>query len=82
MAGDFIITTDGAAGSVSGEYKTGRRGNEIEMNLHPNKGWISNEKRLILRLLFMIVKVFNDWPKSYEWNAVIKSDYAKNPFMN
>lgn len=82
IAGYYIITTDEAAGSVRGEYHATCRGNETEISLHPNQGWIPNEKRLILRLLFIIVKVFKDWPKSYEWNAVIKSGYTKNPFMN
>lgn len=82
MTGEFIITTDGAAGSVRGQYHALRRGNETEMSLHPDRGWIPNEKRLILRLLFMVVKVFKDWPKSYEWNAVIDSGYPNNPIMD
>jgi hypothetical protein len=81
ITGEFIITTDGAAGSIRGEYNARRHGNETEMSLHPNRGWIPGEKRLILKLLFMIVKVFKDWPKSYEWNAVIKSGNTKNPQM-
>lgn len=81
MAGDFIITTDGAAGYILGEYHVRCRGDETEMSLYPDQGWIPKENRLILRLLFMIVKVFKDWPKSYEWNAVIKSRNTKKPFM-
>ncbi|MFO7621845.1 MAG: hypothetical protein R6W81_11375 [Bacteroidales bacterium] len=81
MDGDFVITTDGAAGSIRGVYHVRSRGNEVEMSIHPDKGWIPNEKRLILKLLFMIVKVFKDWPKSYAWNAMINFDSTKNPLM-
>ncbi len=81
MDGDFVITTDGAAGSVRGEYHVRSRGNEVEMSIHPDKGWIPNEKRLILRLLFKTVKVFKDWPKSYAWSAMINFGSPKHPLM-
>ncbi len=58
-----------------------RQGIETEISLHPAQGWIPNEKRLILKLLFMIVKVFKDWPKSYEWKAIINLGSTKYPFM-
>lgn len=79
--GAFMITTDGSAGSINGEYHVKSRGNGVEMSIHPNKGWIPNEKRLILKLLFMIVKVFKEWPKSYRWNAMINFSSTKHPSM-
>lgn len=81
MDGDFIITTDCSRGYIRGKFHVGRQGNETIMSLHPNQGWVPNEKRLILKLLFRIVKVFRDWPMSYEWNAVINSGNTGNPFM-
>jgi len=81
MDGDFVITTDGAAGSVRGVYRVSRRENEVEMSIHPDKGWIPNEKRLILKVLFILVKVFRDWPKSYAWSAIINFGSAKHPLM-
>jgi hypothetical protein len=81
MDGAFAITTDGSAGSIRGEYHVKSRGNETEMSIHPAKGWIPNEKRLLLNLMFMIVKVFKNWPKSYFWNANIKFDSTNHPVM-
>jgi hypothetical protein len=81
-AGAFVITTDGAAGSVGGVYQLRSRGNETEITLQPGKGWIPDEKRLILQLLFKMVKVFKDWPKSYAWHAIITSGSTEYPFMN
>jgi len=79
--GVFAITTNGSAGSIRGEYHVRNQGNETEMSIHPDKGWIPNEKRLFLKLLFLIVKVFKDWPKSYLWNANIKFDATSHPVM-
>lgn len=81
LDGDFVITTDGVAGAVRGVYRVISRENEVEMSIHPDKGWIPNEKRLILKLLFMIVKVFKEWPKSYAWSAVINFGSTKHPLM-
>ncbi|NLD63540.1 MAG: hypothetical protein GX646_06555, partial [Bacteroidales bacterium] len=81
LDGDFVITTDNAAGSVRGVYHVRSRGNAVEIRIYPEKGWIPDEKRLILRLLFSIVKVFKEWPKSYAWNAIINLGSANNPLM-
>lgn len=81
MDGDFVITTDGAAGSIRGGYHISSRENEVEMSINPDKGWIPNEKRLILKLLFMIVKVFKEWPKSYAWRAMINFGYTNYSLM-
>ena len=81
MDGGFVISTDGAAGSIRGEYHVRSREHDVEMSIHPDKGWIPNEKRLILRLLFRTVKVFKDWPKSYSWNAIINFGSTKQPLM-
>jgi hypothetical protein len=81
MDGGFTITTDGSAGYIRGEYHVRTRDQEIEMSLHPDKGWIPGDKRLILKFLFMIARVFKDWPKSYEWNATINFGNTLYPFM-
>lgn len=81
MNGVFAITTDGSAGSIRGKYHVRSQGNETEISIHPDKGWIPNEKRLLLKLMFMIVKVFKDWPKSYVWKANIKFDATNYPVM-
>jgi hypothetical protein len=80
--GCFVITAQGAAGSVRGAYEIRSREKEIEMSIHPDRGWIPNEKRLIIKLLFTIVKVFKDWPKSYRWNALINFNSTECPLLN
>ncbi|MCE5345097.1 MAG: hypothetical protein LLG13_02250 [Bacteroidales bacterium] len=81
IEGEFMITTDGSTGFISGEYHIKSRGNEIEISINPAKGWVPNEKRLFLKLMFMIVKVFKNWPKSYLWHANIIFDATNHPVM-
>lgn len=70
--GSFSITTDNRTGKILGEYYIHKLGNDIEMILLPNGGWHPNEKRWILKFLFLVIKIFKEWPKSYVWKAKIK----------
>lgn len=70
--GNFIITTDNSTGNLRGEYSMDKHENEIDLQFQPNYGWEPNEKRWILKFLFMIVKVFKEWPKTYVWKARIQ----------
>ncbi|MDX9694179.1 MAG: hypothetical protein RBT49_00145 [Bacteroidales bacterium] len=81
LNGKFMTTTDKTIGTIRGEYYLKRHGQEIELKIQANKGWIPNENRFILKLLFLIVKVFKDWPKSYIWNATIKLNETDHPVM-
>ncbi|MBN2665283.1 MAG: hypothetical protein JXR67_02145 [Bacteroidales bacterium] len=81
LDGYFTITTDNTTGTLTGEYYLEKHGLEILMKLHPSRGWQPNEKRWILKILFMAVKVFKDWPKSYVWNARISLSEPDCPLM-
>ncbi|MDX9948377.1 MAG: hypothetical protein RBS38_13525 [Bacteroidales bacterium] len=71
LNGNFIISTDSSSGTLTGDYILEKQGLDILMRLHASGGWQPNEKRWILKILFLAVKVFKDWPKSYVWNARI-----------
>ncbi len=79
--GNFTIATDKSSGIVSGGYHLEKRGGDIELRFQPKDGWHPNEKRWILKLLFLVVKVFREWPKSYVWNAKITLNASDQPFM-
>lgn len=81
ISGKFMTTTDQSAGSIRGEYYLKRQGYEIKLKVHPNKGWVPGENRFILKILFLIVRVFKDWPKSYVWSATIKLNEINHPEM-
>jgi hypothetical protein len=69
--GNFTIATDNSTGNLTGKYFLVKQVDEILLQLKPSGGWHPNEKRRILKILFLAVKVFKDWPKSYVWNARI-----------
>lgn len=79
--GDFSITTDNTPGAIHGIYQIKRQGKNIDFEIKPNSGWEPNENRYILKLLFLVVKVFKDWPKSYVWNAKIEVGDTGQPIM-
>lgn len=72
--GNFSITTDNTESIIQGYYHIKKRKNEIDMKIRPDKGWKPNENRWIIKFLFLFVKVFREWPKSYVWNARIRFD--------
>ena len=82
LTGDFCITSDTGAGIIKGTYKIENKQNETDIKLHPGLGWIPSESRLLLRLMFKLVKIFKDWPKSYSWDAKITLDENGSCFMD
>jgi hypothetical protein len=81
LGGTFKVKTDNTNSHICGEYMLHRHENDVSIELQPNQGWQPNEKRLILSLLFMIVKVFREWPKSYTWRATINLENITQPEM-
>ena len=79
--GNFSIITDNTSGYIGGRYRVRRQGNEIDFEINPSEGWVPNERRLMLKVLFLVVKIFKEWPKSYVWNAQIKLDDPNRPIM-
>jgi hypothetical protein len=71
VGGRFVAAGDPTAGKVEGVYAVARRGREVSLRLHPSGGWIPNERRLSVRLVYALVGLFRRWPKTYEWNATL-----------
>lgn len=81
VEGNFTITMDRSTGVIGGGYHLHRSKNEIGIELRPDKGWQPHEGRCILKILFLVVKVFKEWPKSYVWTAKIRWDKTDQPIM-
>jgi len=82
LDGNFSITTDNAKGNIKGYYRIEKKENDICLEIKSNKGWTPNEKRWILKILFYFVKVFQEWPKTYLWNAKISLNDTTNLYMH
>ena len=94
LTGDFCIASDdesgagadvdagATGGAICGTYQIEKEQDEVSIKLHPGAGWIHNEKRLIIRFMFKVVKLFRDWPKSYSWDAKITHNEKGGYFMD
>ncbi len=70
-SGDFSIKGDPALGEIRGSYTVTQVGDELKIVLVPSGGWIPQRERLGLRILYTVVRFFRDWPKSYQWTALV-----------
>lgn len=77
--GEFLISSDNSIGTIAGEYKISRVKDDIKVIMTPSKGWKPNEKRGMIKFIYLVAKPFKEWPKTYEWNANIKLDRDKGP---
>lgn len=81
IVGDFSIATDESKGVILGEYALQRFKDTVKIRLQPLGGWRPNERRIGLKLLFFLVKIFREWPRSYVWNAEVIFDKTGKPNM-
>ena len=79
--GAFVFRSDDSIGVIKGTYEVNRRGETVDVTLHPSAGWKPRPKTLFLKVLFNIAKIFRNWPKSYQWNATIELSENTAPFM-
>lgn len=73
--GEFTISGESSIGRVCGKYSVWRTGQQVHMRVHPAGGWQPNEPLWSVKLIFALVGVFRNWPKTYEWNATL----TRNP---
>ncbi len=71
MEGNFSISAGNLAGRVSGEYSLKRQNEEVSVHIRPSGGWQPNENKWSVRFMYQMVPTFTNWPKTYEWTAVL-----------
>ena len=81
LKGRFSLGADESAGVVSGTYEVNRSGEDVEVTLHPGGGWEPRPTTLFLKFFFSAIKVFRQWPKTYQWTAKIKLNDDASPYM-
>jgi len=81
LSGQFSLGADESAGEVKGTYQVSRNGEEVEVTLHPDDGWEPRPTTLFLKFFFCAIKLFRQWPKTYQWTAKIKLNEGSAPFM-
>jgi len=81
-SGEFVVKGDPSLGEIQGSYTVIRIEDELKIILVPSGGWIPKKERLGIRLLYTIVGLFRNWPKSYQWTALIKETQDGRLHMN
>ena len=74
VRGRFKISEDFKIGKVKGEYHLQSKDDEIEVTMLPSKGWVPNEKKWSLKIMYTLISIFKKWPATYKWTAIIKND--------
>lgn len=72
LKGEFVISGHESTGKIKGIYHVKREMKQVQLKIWPLGGWIPNESKFSLRFLYMVAKVFKNWPKTYEWQATLK----------
>jgi hypothetical protein len=81
VAGTFAIQLDPSMGRLSGEYRLARKDAEVAIEVHPSGGWQPGVLNRSVRLIFFLVRIFKNWPKTYRWMASIDLGRADRPWM-
>jgi hypothetical protein len=72
--GVFTIAGHPSTGLVWGEYMLRRWDEHVELEARPVGGWIPNESKLSVRFMYLMVKTFTQWPKTYRWRAELQRE--------
>jgi hypothetical protein len=62
-------------------YALQRSGNQVKIDVQPRGGWHPGVRRGSVRIIFFLVRLFTQWPKTYRWDASIDLGQGENPFM-
>lgn len=65
--GRFYIEMDEGMGYFSGEYCVEKKGEIVEIEMEPSKGWIVKHKMLFTKIIFNKKSVFRTWPQTYRY---------------
>lgn len=74
VKGSFVIAGEKSTGIIQGTYTVSTKGEGVQILLHPDGGWIPNEKKISLRLLYTMAGIFRNWPKTYLWTAMLHQE--------
>lgn len=70
-SGEVTIRLEESMGQISGVYEVRRSGDQVRMTIRPDGGWQPGAQKWSVRLIFFLARIFKNWPKTYEWTAVI-----------
>lgn len=69
VSGDFRLVVDDVHEICAGQYWLSREDEKIYLTLDIVDGWHPREMKLSTRLMFLLMRSFKNWPKTYKWSA-------------
>ena len=79
--GEFTFWLDPSVGRIDGHYQINSSQKHVSIQMQPDGGWQPATLNPWVRLLFLFQPMFQNWPKSYIWNAEIDFDDPSAPLM-
>jgi hypothetical protein len=70
--GSFTLEAHPSTGRISGSYELTGASDGGHIRLKPTGGWKPKPTKFSTWFLFTVGKIFKNWPKTYEWNAVLR----------
>jgi hypothetical protein len=70
--GKFVIQGHPTTGKITGDYLVMKTGQRLHLEMEPTGGWIPNEKKLSVRIIYRMAGIFRQWPKTYRWTAAVE----------
>lgn len=81
VSGKFVIKAHPTTGRITGDYLVMKNGQRLHLELVPSGGWIPNERKLSVRIIYRVAGIFRTWPKTYRWTAAIEKGEGAGAFM-
>ena len=72
VSGKFVVQGHPTTGKITGDYLVMKTGQRLHLEMEPTGGWIPNEKKLSVRIIYRMAGVFRKWPKTYRWTAEVE----------
>jgi hypothetical protein len=79
--GSFTLEAHPSTGRISGRYELTGASDGGHIRLKPTGGWKPKPTKFSTWFLFTVGKIFKNWPKTYEWNAVLRQAEEDGYFM-
>ncbi|MCE7792875.1 hypothetical protein K8O68_10655 [Salipaludibacillus sp. CUR1] len=67
----FILHAEPAMGTISGRYSIVRKGDKVNLELVPEKGWEAVPNSRFTKMMFSKKSLFCTWPKTYRYMQTI-----------
>lgn len=73
VSGKFVVKGHPTTGKITGEYRVMKTGQRLHLEMIPSGGWMPNERKLSVRIIYRMAGIFRQWPKTYRWTAEVET---------